>query len=323
MTKAVMYHYVRPDDESLPHFRHLHIDDFSRQLDWFAGEYGFVSREDFLASLSTGRPVPGVVLTFDDGFSDHYRYVLPELRRRDLWGIFYVPTLPYRSGLLLDVHRIHLLLGRYGGAVIVDAIRNIVTDDMLSHAHVKEFYSETYTRQDNDVATTRVKRLLNYFIDYRHREAVIDALMDRFFPNEADLANRYYMSRDELQAMTEAGMMIGSHSVSHPVMSKLEPARQEAEIADSFDFLESVVGQGVRTFCFPYGGFHTFSPVTEAILDAHACAFSFNVEARDIAATDLLSRRQALPRFDCNAFPHGACRIQAISPVIAGVSNSR
>ena len=65
------------------------------------------------AAISAERP--NMLLTFDDGLSDHYQYVLPELRRRGLWGIFYIPAGPYQSGRMLDVHCIHLLIGRYGG----------------------------------------------------------------------------------------------------------------------------------------------------------------------------------------------------------------
>ena len=58
--KAIMYHYVRPAPEQLPHFRYLHVTDFAKQLDWFADQYGFVTREEFFASLETGRVPQGV-----------------------------------------------------------------------------------------------------------------------------------------------------------------------------------------------------------------------------------------------------------------------
>ena len=104
-------------------------------------------------------------------------------------------------------------------------------------------------------------------------------------------------------------MVLGSHTVNHPVMSKLSAEEQEKEIVVSFQVIESITGKSaLKTFCCPYGGFHTFTPRTEASLEKHACLFSFNVEARDIGKKDLASRRQALPRFDCNAFPYGSCR---------------
>ena len=92
--KAIMYHYVRPAPEQLPYFRYLHIDDFARQLDWFARHDRFLSREEFCNACETGDARDGIVLTFDDGLADHYSYVLPLLVERGLFGIFYVCTAP-------------------------------------------------------------------------------------------------------------------------------------------------------------------------------------------------------------------------------------
>jgi hypothetical protein len=41
------------------------------------------------------------------------------------------------------------------------------------------------------------------------------------------------------------------------------------------------------------------------LLKTNNCSFSFNVEPRDIDTKDLSDRQQALPRYDCNMFPHG------------------
>src|SRR3546814_12503742 len=77
--KALMYHYVRPAPADLPYFRYLHIDSFRRQLDWIEATHGFVSRDRFLDAPHTGTPANGVVLTFDDAFSDHFLHVFHEL----------------------------------------------------------------------------------------------------------------------------------------------------------------------------------------------------------------------------------------------------
>jgi peptidoglycan/xylan/chitin deacetylase (PgdA/CDA1 family) len=307
--KAIMYHYVRPDDPALPYFRHLHVDDFTQQLDYFGDKFGFVSQSDFLASLDSGDPTPGVVLTFDDGFKDHHQYVLPNLLQRGLWGIFYIPTAPFETGKLIDVHRIHMLVGKYGGTALAETIQKIITEEMLSHEHIQEFHTQTYSRQQNDANTNYVKRLLNYFIDYKYREQVIDQLMELFFPNEASLIKDFYMTPTEIREMQGNGMLIGSHSANHPVMSKLTSDQQAAEIFESFSVIEAMTGPlEVRTFCYPYGGFHSFSPGTETLLEAHNCRFAFNVESRDITSTDLHDRPQALPRYDCNQFPYGSYR---------------
>lgn len=301
-----MYHYVRPADPELPHLRHLSLEGFKKQLAFFAREYGFCSKVDFLRSLQTGMPTPGVVLTLDDGFKDHYQYVLPYLLKEGLWGIFYIPTSPYQSEKLLDVHRVHMLLAKYGGPVIYDALREIAVEDILSHAHVHGFRTMTYSNQKDNQFTILVKRILNYYISYEYREMVIDELMHKFVPDERSLVGQFYMSTEEIKQMQASGMLIGSHSVNHPVMSKLPKDKQENEIRESFAFIDQVTGGlALKTFCHPYGGFHSFTKETEILLKDNGCSFAVNVEPRDIDSLDLKTRVQALPRYDCNEFPFG------------------
>jgi peptidoglycan/xylan/chitin deacetylase (PgdA/CDA1 family) len=109
--------------------------------------------------------------------------------------------------------------------------------------------------------------------------------------------------------MHDNGMIIGSHTVNHPVLSKISKEEQYFEINESFNFLESVVGDfTIKTFCYPYGGFHSFDDNCESILNNLNCEFSFNVEQRDINKNDLQTRKQALPRYDCNKFKYGKVR---------------
>ena len=308
--KAVMYHYVRPEPKELPYFRYLHLDDFRSQLDLFEREHGFLSRDEFLHSLKSGKPAgPGVLLTFDDAFSDHYDYVLPELQRRGLWGIFYIPTGMYQNGILLDVHRLHLLLGAFGGDAIVTGLNNVITPEMLSHSHIEEFRSLTFDRKDNEANAAQVKLILNYFISYKYRKEIVDGLMTKYFNGIRSEADNYYLTSRQIRILQESGMIVGSHAVSHRIFSKLTVAEQAREIRDSFEYLDEVTGGlEFRTFCFPYGGEDSFNVESEQLLDEAGCSFSFKVEPRNITAKDLLQRRQALPRYDCNRFRYGQVR---------------
>ena len=87
-----MYHYVRPISQNYPYFKNLDIETFKRQLDYFEDEYGFISKEDYFYAIKNRKKIDGVVLSFDDGLKDHYLHVLPELKKRNLWGTFYITT---------------------------------------------------------------------------------------------------------------------------------------------------------------------------------------------------------------------------------------
>ena len=109
--------------------------------------------------------------------------------------------------------------------------------------------------------------------------------------------------------MCESGMTIGSHTVNHPVMSRLSNINQRYEIEESFSYLQKNIKEfNPKTFCYPYGGFHSFSVETEQILNENSVLFSFNVEQRDIELSDIKNRYQALPRYDCNKFKFGKVR---------------
>ena len=312
-----MYHYVRRTDLNLPYFRHLELDDFLAQLDYFGREFGFVDRDEFLNAFEADGPFPqGVILTFDDAFSDHYRYVFPILKSRGLWGIFYVATGIFESKELLDVHRIHVLLGKCGGASVLGQLSAVVSDEMMSEKDRATFCQVTYESLQQDDCTLQVKRALNYYIREEYRKTVLDSLVTELLDDEQYYRNAFYLTPFQLREMQADGMIIGSHTVSHRVMSKLSHAEQDVELTRSFEMLERATGGlTCKTFCYPYGGFHTFTRETEQLLIRKKCMFSFNVEARDISPHDMQRRPQALPRYDCNAFPHGACRNDVEKPM--------
>jgi peptidoglycan/xylan/chitin deacetylase (PgdA/CDA1 family) len=57
----------------------------------------------------------------------------------------------------------------------------------------------------------------------------------------------------ELRRMHEAGMEIGSHTVSHARMPELDDPSLRRELMDSKTALEDVIGATVSSFAYPYG----------------------------------------------------------------------
>jgi peptidoglycan/xylan/chitin deacetylase (PgdA/CDA1 family) len=95
----------------------------------------------------------------------------------------------------------------------------------------------------------------------------------------------------------------------------LSSDEQRREIDDSFAFVENITrGEVPRTFCYPYGGAHSFSSETERLLERAGSLFAFSVEPRDITREDLAQARQKLPRYDCNQFFSGVARAAVEEP---------
>ena len=172
---AIMYHYVRNNRDEYPNFNNLTIDQFRRQLDFFENSYGFIRKEDFVSSLEKKHAIEdGVVLTFDDGFKDHYNNVLPILEEKNLWAFFYVPTGHYQNKKVLNVHRIHHLLGKYDAEILLAEALNITDISMLNNKKIDEFDKEIYKDQQLSSYEYRFKRLLNYYLRDEHKTKILD-----------------------------------------------------------------------------------------------------------------------------------------------------
>lgn len=62
-----------------------------------------------------------------------------------------------------------------------------------------------------------------------------------------------FMTWDQVLALDKAGMTIGSHTLTHPYLSKLTPDQLHAEVFDSKKILEEHLGKPVVHFASPFG----------------------------------------------------------------------
>jgi peptidoglycan/xylan/chitin deacetylase (PgdA/CDA1 family) len=64
--------------------------------------------------------------------------------------------------------------------------------------------------------------------------------------------NRQFLTRDEVRALRDAGMEIGSHSVSHVRLSPLPSDDLRAEVGNSRATIATYLGSPVEFFAYPY-----------------------------------------------------------------------
>ncbi|MCX6820178.1 MAG: polysaccharide deacetylase family protein [Candidatus Adlerbacteria bacterium] len=62
-----------------------------------------------------------------------------------------------------------------------------------------------------------------------------------------------FLTWSEIQEMSAAGMTIGSHTLSHPLLSTLTPAQLQSEVVNSKKILETHLGKPVVDFASPFG----------------------------------------------------------------------
>lgn len=296
---VVMYHYVRDFDEKAPNFKNLTIDQFKRQLDFFGKTYGFLTKEKFLKCLEGGSPMEeGVVLSFDDGFKDHYTNVLPLLEELNLWGLFYVASDHYRNHECLSVHKVHHLLGCQDPKVLLDNSLSLIDSSMLNEDKIKEFDAEIYKDQKLSTEEYKLKRLFNYYLKGPYKTKLLNEVCQEYF-DEQELHRSLYLTKNNLIEIEAQGSIVGSHTATHPVLSTLSYSEQEKEISTSFSFLDSFLDMKVRSFCYPYGGRASYNKDTLDVLGKLNTHHAFLVGN---APFDKVTNRYELTRVDCNRF---------------------
>jgi len=76
---------------------------------------------------------------------------------------------------------------------------------------------------------------------------------EKLFPRYKDKEKDRFLNWNEVIEMFKNGVEFGSHSLTHPDLTKLEKEKIEKEIIDSKKIIEDKTGKEVKFFCYPYG----------------------------------------------------------------------
>lgn len=305
----VTYHYVRPlAGSQFPTLKALDLRAFETQLDYLARHYQFVTMDTVIA-LYNGEavelPPNPVLLTFDDGYADHFRYVFPRLFDRGISGAFYPAAVTAIDRQILDANRVHFVLASIGDPdVLIEMIEAGIESGRDAHQlwTIEQYRAEFMAASRFDEPRVAyAKRMLQFVLPDRLRQSIADAAFQRFVTrDEPGFAEELYMGAAELRTMRANGMHIGLHSDRHVWLGKLSREEQAAEIAGSFRVLE-VLGSPRQnfSFCFPYGNYNRD---TLSLLDGFGCAMALTTRS---AVASLSDSRLEIPRLDTNQLPRG------------------
>jgi len=297
---VVMYHYVRDSAATaFTDIRALSPAYFERQLDWLQAQYTPIGLDTFAAALG-GRaelPVNAALLTFDDGFVDHYETVFPALRNRGLTGTFFLSQDACEAHDVLSVHKTHFLLAHLGadrfGRAVLD--EGIARRSPSSDAQV--FGTERWEIPDEKA----LKHLLNYDLPIDVAAEVLDRLFRRHLGAPEAFARGLYLDADQIQEMSAGGMTFGYHTRSHRMLSRLPASQQREELEAGVDWIRELTGQPDVSFCYPWGGPGTYTEDTIDLLGHLGYSLAFcTVRRRANTATD---GRFEVPRIDTRDLP--------------------
>ncbi len=189
---------------------------FREILSWLRSWFNVLPLSEAVGRLATGTlPDRAAAITFDDGYADNFTVALPLLRECGLTATFFIAT-GFLDGACMFNDR------------IIEAIRGCPLENL-------------------DLDSLGLGR--HVLLTPRDRRTVIETLIDRIkylpAPERLAISERVatmagvkrtpdlMMSSRQVRELRRAGMQIGAHTVSHPILTKLIPNDARREIAES------------------------------------------------------------------------------------------
>lgn len=299
----IMYHYVRPLEQTrYPAIKARRLSEFKSQLAYIQSKFQPVTVQQLVAYFREGEPLPpnAALLTFDDGYLDHYTYVFPLLYDAGVQGAFFPVVNSARDGKLLDINRIHLVLASIENSrLLVNEINRCLSDYGISPDPYWSEYGKPGRFDDANVVY--VKYMLQVVLSEAIRSEMIGRLFKKFVStDESALAREWYMDMDQLRMMQRCGMYVGSHGTTHQWLAALSPELQREEIENSLLFLGEVGSptDDYWVLSYPSG---SYNEALCGILKEHHCSFGLTT---DVGMADLgKCNPLLLPRLDTNDLP--------------------
>jgi peptidoglycan/xylan/chitin deacetylase (PgdA/CDA1 family) len=241
---------------------------FRRHVRFLARRFRVVSLGEAVARLAAPDPLDEdlVVITLDDGYAGNHAHAWPVLREAGVPAAVFVTTGFLDGGeLWFDVAERCLAQARADG----------VRDPELRAA---------IARWRTPGAREAVWRWLKG-LGRPRRDAVLAELRAASPPVGAAARPLTWAQVRELHA---AGIEIGCHTVSHPILATLPPDEQAAEIAGARDRLTAETGAAPTLFAYPNGAASDFTDDTVRLVrDAGFTAACTTVRASNRRGADL------------------------------------
>lgn len=217
---------------------------FEQQIREIRAGFEVVPLSRLTRSLAQDEPLAPqtIAITVDDGYDDFYRYAYPVLKHYGLPATMYVVSDFIDQKIWLWPDKIAFILAN---------TRH--TEFAFGPGREQQTYplavSDGRHRAWNDIADhclTLPDRDKHVFLGQLAADLGV-TLMDRPSPEYAAL------TWDNMREMRANGIDFGSHTCTHPKLTKLRPAELDRELQGSKSRIEAMIEAPVESFCYPNG----------------------------------------------------------------------
>src|SRR4051812_37218272 len=266
------YHRVLDDDPATFPFDEAVISatsaTFRQQMEFVRRNFNVISFKQ-LAEFERDKqqwPERALIITFDDGYRDNYTNAFPILKEMGFSATIF------------------LAVGHISQAKLFwwDFIAYCFKQTPLSSVTLPLFNSEPLSLADARARRKATDCVLDWI------KEVPEEVKSKFVATLAEnlevrlpenLATGVHLTWDEVREMVAGGLEFGSHTMTHPILSNVQPAQLAEEISESKKIMERELEREAIAFSYPVGGRTSFNEVVKDVVKK--CGFRYAVSYRE------------------------------------------
>ena len=256
-------------------------DGFARQMDFIAERFNAVSLADVVSWLDGKGSLPSnpALITFDDGYRDNLEQALPVLRERDLPAVLFVAT--------ENIDRQEPFFW--------DSAAYFFRHTIVEEADLPVVGARSWGSTPSQVCAEWIEAAKR-IPQSRRAEATeqLGQVLGVAMPDAAGATG--LLSWDEIREMAGNGIDIGSHTLSHAILTELAPPEAHKELAGSRRRLEEELNMPVRTLAYPNGTTLDFNLQVEALTRETGYSAAFTLVPGPARSPEVRSNPMAIRR---------------------------
>lgn len=237
-----------------------HIGSIKRDCDII----GLDDLPDVLGSSKTAKSGRFALISFDDGYRDNFEVALPVLQSHGVTAAFFITTgfLDQRTMAWWD--EVAWMVRSSNQRGLTHSTNCLLANLVFDEPHREQ--------------AIRILLRACYELDGAARCEFLNELAEATGSGRAphELSSDTWLTWDMVRQLRSAGMSIGAHTVTHPVLARLSREEQLYELTESRLRLEAELGEAVTTLSYPVGRRDSFNQDSRAALTAAGFDWAFS-----------------------------------------------
>jgi peptidoglycan/xylan/chitin deacetylase (PgdA/CDA1 family) len=246
--RIVIYHGICQTDHTKFNSIFLRLKTFELHLKFYKKYFNVLSLDDFYQQRFSDTKF-NVCLTFDDGFANNYKYVLPLLEQYQIPAAFFITGIR-EAGYDILWNDFLGIISKYG-------------PETISYKE-ESFYKGRYDKYiSSKTGISLVETLRSAGFNEKAEMMYLLYALCKFKLNGYDEDYWLQMTKTEIADLSRSPFVtIGSHGYYHNDLARININEASKELQRSKLYLEKVIEKEVRSIAFPYGSY------TPGVIDA-------------------------------------------------------